>query len=83
MALKLRADFGACPVAPHNTDLLHVAKNLRCSFQISTLALIAYAELSVLLRSVFPKKFRLKDGAVSATSCHSFRLLSSPHLSLC
>lgn len=48
MALKLRvrAGFGACPAAPHYTNLLHVAKNLRGCFQISTLALIVrvYAE---------------------------------------
>jgi len=44
VALKLRAGFGACLAANHNTNLLHVAKNLRCCFQISTLALIVYAK---------------------------------------
>jgi hypothetical protein len=44
VALKLRAGFGACPAVNHNTNLLHVAKNLRCCFQISTLALIVYAK---------------------------------------
>jgi hypothetical protein len=44
MALTRHAVFGVCPSAPLNTNILHTAKNLRCSVQISSSVLTVFSE---------------------------------------